>query len=153
MKDKTRLSENTLCSGTGDYIFEMSLCVPVVTSYNQACNYANSPINQINSNDTTSCQNLGDVNVFSTDITGLSLLFDGKCWTHKSLFISMHAEETCTPSGAGVMLQYYHGYYINDITPLSIIYYIECDPSVDGMTAPIMEHVRGNKENYISQLR
>ena len=98
---------------TAEYIYELNVCEPVQSAYS-SCSVANSPFNQIEAHNTNVCVNLGDTDVWSMDLT---------------------------PYKDGLMLQYFHGYYVNNIQPASTTYYIICNAS-EAMSFPYVEHVR-----------
>ena len=100
----------------------MQFCKPVTSSYSQCANVtSNSVINRIDYpvTDNSSCVSLGEYNVVAFDVTPSSL--------------------------TGVAVSYYHGTFINHITALNTIVYLECDETQE-MSGIIYRHQRLAKD-------
>merc|ERR1712176_1613615 len=99
------------------YTFEMQFCGPVKSSYKNCENVTQSAINRIVypiTND-SECVSLGQYNIVAFDATPSSL--------------------------NGVVVNYYHGTYINHITALNTAVYIECDENQE-MSGITYRHIR-----------
>eukprot|EP01092_Planopodium_desertum_P009610 TRINITY_DN4171_c0_g1_i1.p1 TRINITY_DN4171_c0_g1~~TRINITY_DN4171_c0_g1_i1.p1 ORF type:complete len:179 (-),score=20.04 TRINITY_DN4171_c0_g1_i1:84-620(-) len=100
----------TSAFNNSNYLWQLNVCANVAVPKSSACGAA-SPGYSLNLN-TGTCLYLGDVNVYAFDTT---------------------------PENDGVMLTYYHGQYVNDITSITARIYFVCQATPD---APSFEHVR-----------
>jgi len=93
------------------YTWQVQVCDNVKNPISSACNIP-APSYQYNPQ-TKTCTQLGDITTTSFDIV---------------------------PSQNGVMITYYHGFYVNDVTSILSRIYVECDPNGSGVLS--FEHIR-----------